>query len=108
MKHSRLAVRFDFTTKTWEKVVGGGARGRMEGYHMEEGGLVRILEMDPAWDESEWCTSEHVGYVLSGRVRLDFADQGSIEAGRGQAFLVPRGCAHKATCRRTTRMFMVG
>ncbi len=71
-------------------------------------GIVRILEVTPRWSEREWCRKEHVGYVISGRIRLDFAHQDSIEAKKGQGFWIPRGCAHKVSCRQTTKMFVVG
>jgi quercetin dioxygenase-like cupin family protein len=73
-----------------------------------EGSTVRILEMSPRWDEAEWCTKSHIGYVLSGRLRLDFAKQRSLHMGKGEGFSIPKGCAHRASCGGTTRIFMVG
>ena len=92
----------------WEAIESGGAKGRMKRGIASDGRTMRVLEMSPSWNEDDWCNKEHAGYVVSGRIRLDFKGQESIEASKGQGFLIPSGCAHKATCTKTTRLFLVG
>jgi quercetin dioxygenase-like cupin family protein len=72
-----------------------------------DGQAVRILEVSPRWKELDWCSNAHVGYVTSGKLMLEFAGQRSMEVGRGQGFWIPRGCAHKASCKRTTTLLIV-
>lgn len=109
MKPRRSEIRVDFPAVSWHAVRGGGAAGRMKKHAVGGGRVVRVLEMDPKWNEREWCKKAHDGYVLSGRLRLDFeSDSSPVEIGKGQGFSIPEGCAHKASCRRLTRMFIVG
>jgi class 3 adenylate cyclase len=39
----------------------------------------------------EWCQIRHVGYVISGRLGLDFEDGSSVVIGPGDAFDIPPG-----------------
>ncbi len=107
MPERQGAVRIDFPALSWQKVQGGGAAGRMKRYSTDDEDTIRILEISPKWREAEWCTRGHVGYVIAGRVRLDFAGQRPFEVGRGQGFHIPEGCAHRASCKRRTSMFIV-
>ena len=102
------AVLIDFPVRPWAKVEGGGAVGREKKQVTEGGQAIRILEVSPRWNEFEWCSRPHIGYVTSGRLTLEFAGQERMEVARGRGFWIPEGCAHKARCRRATRIFMVG
>jgi len=46
--------------------------------------LVRILELDPKWNEVEWCKKRHMGYVLSGSLRLELRGRKSLQLHEGQ------------------------
>ena len=107
MNSRAKALLVDFPALRWAKVEGGGAAGRGKRQILGDGRAVRVLEVSPRWEELDWCTKTHVGYVTSGRLTLEFADQRSMEVGRGQGFWIPRGCAHKASCKRTVTLFMV-
>jgi quercetin dioxygenase-like cupin family protein len=101
-------AKVDFPALVWKRVEGGGASGRAKGRTLATGETIRLLEITPKWNESEWCRKAHIGFVLSGRLRLDFVDFNPLDIGKGQAFSIPAGCAHKASCKRPTRMFIVG
>ncbi len=74
----------------------------------EGGETIRVLEMSPKWSESEWCRKKHIGYVISGELRLGFEAERAVKIRQGEGFSIPEGCAHKASCNRTTRIFIVG
>jgi len=101
------ALLIDFPTLPWAKVEERGAAGRVKKQVSGDGQAIRILEVSQRWKELDWCTKTHVGYVTSGKLMLEFAGQRSITVGRGQGFWIPRGCAHKASCKRTTTLFLV-
>jgi len=101
------ALLFKFPALPWARVEGGGAVGRAKKQVSGDGRAVRILEVSPRWKESDWCTKAHIGYVTSGKLTLEFELQGPMLVGKGQAFWIPTGCAHKASCKRTTTLFLV-
>lgn len=107
MKIHRKAVLVDFPALSWVQVEGGGAAGRAKKKTLGGGHSVRMLEVSPRWNEMEWCAKAHVGYVTSGRLRLEFEGQGPMEIGRGMGFWIPPGCPHRASCGRTTTLFIM-
>jgi class 3 adenylate cyclase len=74
---------------------------RMRARIVELGDLtVGELISEPGWRWSEdqrpiiggdWCQARHVGYIISGRVGIDFADGTSISFGPGEVFDIPPG-----------------
>ena len=100
--------RVDFESMPWEKVEGGGAVGRMKKFAGGGSDTIRLLELDPSWDETGWCRRKHVGLVLSGTLRLALSDGPPLVVREGDAFFIPTGCAHKASCKKVTRLFLVG
>jgi mannose-6-phosphate isomerase-like protein (cupin superfamily) len=107
LKAHQRAVLVDFPALPWVKVEGGGAAGRAKKKIVEGGRSVRVLEVSPRWNEVNWCARAHVGYVTSGRLRLEFEGQVPMNIGRGMGFWIPPGCPHRASCSRTTTLFMV-
>jgi quercetin dioxygenase-like cupin family protein len=91
----------------WAEVSGGGRAGRAKKRVLKDGTFVRILELSPEWNEKKWCKKAHIGYVLSGELRLDLSSK-KIQVKEGQGFSTPKGLAHKASCRHTTKLFIVG
>lgn len=106
MKTRKKAVIIDFSSIEWVKVEGGGAAGRVKRKAVGGGHSVRVLEVSPKWNESDWCGKSHAGYVTSGRLRLNFLGQAPLDVGRGMGFWIPRGCPHKASCKRTATVFV--
>jgi hypothetical protein len=107
LKGRSLPTKVDFGSMQWEEVKGGGAVGRAKKFVDVDRKTIRLLELDPSWNEEEWCKHKHVGYVISGSLRLDLAKGLPLEVRRGEGFSIPQGCAHKASCRKVTRIFVV-
>ena len=97
----------DFPALSWARVEKGGAVGRVKKQVAGDGSAVRVLEVSPRWKEVDWCISAHIGYVTSGKLRLEFAAQKPLEVTSRQGFWIPRGCAHKASCKVKTTLFIV-
>jgi len=51
---------------------------------------VRIVEFARGLDHPEWCELGHVGYVLDGRLALEFDDE-TLELEQGDGFVIPEG-----------------
>src|SRR3990172_8469240 len=58
------------------------------------------LRSEPGWRWSthvrptvggEWCQARHVGFIISGRLGIDFADGTRVEFGPGDVFDIPPG-----------------
>ena len=82
-------ITFDLHKAERERVAGGGAVGRVKEGATGDGELVRMLELDPRWNEVEWCQKKHVGYVLSGALGLDIRDGGHPTVAKGKGVLNP-------------------
>lgn len=92
---------------TWEKISAGGMDGRMKKW-LGNGRRIRVLEISPRWKEADWCQLGHSAYVLNGKLRLHFKSTSQpMEVSKGQGFTIPIGSKHKASCSRTTLVFMV-
>jgi quercetin dioxygenase-like cupin family protein len=59
---------------------------------------LRLIEFQRGFVEDEWCTHEHSGYVLEGRMSVAFGDE-VVEFAAGDGIDIPPGEAsrHKAT-----------
>lgn len=45
---------------------------------------IRIVELDEGFYEEEWCTKSHLGFVLEGRLGIEFSESVlCIEEGNG-------------------------
>jgi len=107
MKKREKAVVIPFPSLPWVKVEMGGALGRVKRKVIGDGRSVRVLEVSPEWNEFDWCSKPHVGYVTSGRLHLEFLGAAPLDVGRGMGFWIPSGCPHKAGCKRTATVFIV-
>lgn len=56
---------------------------------------VRLLKLSPGFQEQEWCSRGHTGYVIDGALVMKF-EQDSVTYDAGDAILVSSGQAHKA------------
>lgn len=52
--------------------------------------VIRLLEFQPGFEEAEFCTKSHVGFVVSGSMHIQFADR--IELfGKGDVIYIEAG-----------------
>ena len=82
--------KIDFMTMPWETPAIGV---RSKAY--EQGGKkLRLVEFSKEFIESDWCTKGHNGYILEGRMEIDF-DGKLIVFGPGDGVFIPAGREHK-------------
>ncbi len=93
MKH-----KIDFESMNWETPAPGV---RMKAHH--EGEIrVRLVEFTKEFVEDDWCTLGHTGYVLEGRMEVEF--DGSLETfGPGDGIFIPSGQEDKHMAKVLTR-----
>ncbi|QDU88351.1 hypothetical protein Pla175_17260 [Pirellulimonas nuda] len=39
-----------------------------------EGYVIRLLQLDAGFEESDWCDKAHIGYVVEGELQVTFQD----------------------------------
>ena len=55
---------------------------------------LRLVEFSKEFVEPDWCIRGHIGYVLDGRMSIDFG--GAVEAfAAGDGLFIPAGEEHK-------------
>jgi quercetin dioxygenase-like cupin family protein len=87
MAHERL----DFARIDWQ--AGGHPLERKK---LGALGGATLLRFEPGFEDPNWCVNGHAGYVLEGTLRLTL-DDGAIEAGAGQGFVLDPGTRHRAS-----------
>jgi len=75
---------------TWESPIVGV---RFKVYE-QDGWKLRLVEFIKESVESDWCTKGHIGYILEGRMEVDF-DGEIIVFGPGDGVFIPAGKEHK-------------
>ena len=60
----------------------------------QDGRRLRLVEFTKEFVESDWCTRGHIGYILEGRMEIDF-DGKVIVFGPGDGVFIPAGKEHK-------------
>lgn len=82
--------RIDFDAIEWESPMAGV---RFKAY--EQGGMkLRLAEFGRDFVEPDWCVKGHIGYVLEGRLEIDF-DGNKISFGPGDGIFIPPGEQHR-------------
>lgn len=56
---------------------------------------LRLAEFTKEFVEADWCNKGHIGYVLDGKMEIDF-DGKVIMFGPGDGLFIPAGDKHKA------------
>lgn len=51
---------------------------------------LRVVEFEKDLEHPEWCRTGHIGYVLQGKLVLEF-EGGALEIGPGDGFIIPDG-----------------
>lgn len=73
----------------------------------QNGKLFRLAEFDAGFVEADWCRKAHSGYVLSGKLEIEF-DAGREQFHPGDALSIPPGEKHRAHVDAgTVRLFLV-
>ena len=62
--------------------------------HEQDGQKLRLVEFTKDFVESDWCTNGHIGYILEGRMEIDFNGK-IIVFGPGDGVFIPPGPEHK-------------
>jgi mannose-6-phosphate isomerase-like protein (cupin superfamily) len=88
-------VGIDFEALPWEKSLKAGAHGRVKTAHTQ-GFRIRLLELPVGFDEQEWCTRGHQGYVLRGEFTIHFDDR-SVACRPGMGFVIPGAERHRSS-----------
>jgi quercetin dioxygenase-like cupin family protein len=83
--------RIDFESLEWNSPA-AGVRVKV---HQQDGRQIRLVEFTSEFVEADWCTKGHIGYVLSGRLEIDF-NGNTVEFGPGDGLFVAAGHNHKA------------
>ncbi len=83
--------RFDFASVAWESPAPGL---RFKAF-VAEGKKLRLLEFSDELFEKDWCVKEHLGYVLEGRMTIEY-DGEVIEYRAGDGLFILEGEKHKA------------
>jgi len=95
----------DFERLGWES-----PNPKMRHKMVHRGGMrLRLIEVEPGYEEPTWCEHGHVIYVLEGSGMIDF-DGTEQPFGEGQAVVVPAGPAHRHRLSpggETVRLFVV-
>lgn len=87
-------VGIDFDTIPWEKWHKPGADGRVK-IARTQGLRVRLMELPAGFNEEEWCTRGHQGYVLQGEFTIHFDDR-SVPCRPGMGFIIPGDERHRS------------
>lgn len=83
--------RIDFKTMPWQTPA-AGVRFKA---HEHDARRLRLAEFTREFVEPDWCTKGHVGYILEGRMEIDF-DGKMIVFGPGDGLFIQPGDKHKA------------
>jgi quercetin dioxygenase-like cupin family protein len=68
---------------------------RCRNVELGDGSLVRLVEFAPGFRETNWCGRAHVGYVLAGRMEIEFGDTVE-EFSIGDVLAIDAGDIHRA------------
>jgi quercetin dioxygenase-like cupin family protein len=60
-----------------------------------DGRQVRVVEFAPGFQEANWCSKLHIGYVLAGQIQIEFHD-GIETFSTGDALMIAAGDVHRA------------
>jgi ethanolamine utilization protein EutQ (cupin superfamily) len=83
--------RIDFQTLPWDSPAVGV---RFKAYE-QNGRRLRLAEFTREFVERDWCTVGHIGFVLEGRMEIDFKGK-SLTFGPGDGLFIRPGDSHKA------------
>lgn len=76
----------EFKKLEWETAY----RGQRQKTYSKGTDQLRLVELTDEYHEEEWCEKEHIGYVLEGRIIIDF-DEESITFNQGDGIFITGG-----------------
>jgi len=82
--------RIDFESMAWKAPAAGV---RFKAYE-QDGRKLRLAEFAKEFIEPDWCLKGHIGYVLEGRMEINF-DGNIVTFGPGDGIFIPAGEKHK-------------
>jgi len=82
--------KIDFESMEWEVPVDGV---KFKAYE-QDGKKLRLVEFAKEFVEPDWCTKAHIGYILEGKIEIDF-DGKVITFAPGDGIFIPAGPEHK-------------
>ena len=82
--------RIDFDEIAWSTPA-AGVRAKI---HRQEGKQIRLVEFAHGFVEPDWCTKGHIGYILEGKIKVDF-DRNTVVFGTGDGIFIPADEKHK-------------
>ena len=86
--------KVDFESMEWESP----ARGVRFKAFEQDGRKLRLVEFAKEFVEPDWCPHGHIGYILEGKMEIDF-DGRVITFGPGDGLFIPAGQEHKHKAR---------
>ncbi len=66
--------------------------------YVEGNQRIRLVEFSEEFVEEDWCTKGHMGYILKGRVSIDFNGI-LLKFRKGNGFFIPEGEKNKHKAR---------
>jgi quercetin dioxygenase-like cupin family protein len=82
--------KIDFASMQWEAPAVGV---RFKAYQ-QDGRKLRLVEFNKGFVEPDWCRKGHIGYILEGRMEIDFNGK-VIVFKPGDGIFIPAGEKHK-------------
>ncbi len=94
--------RIDFEKLPWQNPLPGMRFKAV----IAEGKKLRLVEFSEELVEKDWCLRMHVGFILEGRMTIDF--QGNVvEYRKGDGLFISEGEKHKAQVAKGERVLVI-
>ena len=94
--------RIDFEKLAWQNPLPGM---RFKAF-IAEGKKLRLVEFTEELVEKDWCLKMHVGYVLEGRLTIDF-EGNVVEYRKGDGLFISENEKHKAQVAKGERALLI-
>jgi quercetin dioxygenase-like cupin family protein len=97
--------KIDFESMAWESPAAGV---KFKAYE-QDGRKLRLAEFTKDFVEPDWCTKGHTGFILEGKMEIDFDGEKAV-FGPGDGLFIPAGEEHRHKARTltdTVKIFLV-
>lgn len=71
--------------------------------YKQNGKQVRLVEFTDDFIETDWCTKEHMGYILEGKLEINF-NGNMVVFNQGDGLFIPTGDSDKHKGRALTKI----